>query len=79
MFKVGRLIFVLVLKKSNRRSVTSCGHAKKQTFMMLYIREGLKKKHVFYPHFVDKGGGSSKVDKREGGGAHWGKRGGYPL
>ena len=30
------------------------------------LREGLKKKHVFYPHFVDKGGGSSKVDKREG-------------
>ena len=21
------------------------------------LREGLKKKHVFYPHFVDKGGG----------------------
>ena len=30
---------------------------------------GSKKKHVFYPHFVDKGGeGSSKVDKGEGGG-----------
>ena len=33
------------------------------------VREGLKKKTYFYPHFVDKGGGwSADVDKREAGG-----------
>ena len=30
----------------------------------LLLREGLKKKTANYPHFVDKGGGTSKVDKR---------------
>ena len=37
--------------------------------VFLCTKGRVKKKHVFYPHFVDKGGGSSKVDKREGGGS----------
>ena len=33
------------------------------------VREGFNKKNTsFYPHLVDKGGGSANVDKREGGG-----------
>ena len=34
----------------------------------LVLREGLAKNRSFYPHFVDRGGGSANVDKREGGG-----------
>ena len=29
----------------------------KSMIPLIILREGLKKKHVFYPHFVDKGGG----------------------
>ena len=48
--------------KSRMRVIGQCSKA----YISIWLREGFKKNTANYPHFVDKGGGSSNVDKQWG-------------